>query len=114
VESAAELILKARRWPDFYDYQQQLDTWREVRADFADGVEAWEWALVDRAYAHLLRTSLIARPGEPCTPGHLDVITEMRQRAVRARAVVLERSASQRALEHLVKVLGPGPEETTK
>jgi hypothetical protein len=106
-----EIVTARKQWPDFYDYQQQLDTWREVRADFADGVEVWEWALVDRAYAHLHRTAQLARPGEPCKPSHLEVIEELRERVARAREVVLSKAGSGRELDRLVKVLGAGRAE---
>jgi hypothetical protein len=86
-EAMLEVVLKYRAWPDRLDLGPPISTWRDFRADFAAGVEAWEWALVDSFYSSLHRTSLMVRIGEPCTNGDLAVAAELLQTAVAARKV---------------------------
>jgi hypothetical protein len=42
-----------------------LDTWRGSREAFAEGVQSWEWALVDRCYSFVQRTIPMIRLGQP-------------------------------------------------
>lgn len=86
-EAMLEIVLKQGAWPDRLDLGPPISTWREFRADFAAGVKAWEWALVDSFYSSLHRTSLMVRVGEPCTSGDLAVATELLENAVAARKV---------------------------
>jgi hypothetical protein len=86
-EAMLEIVLKHGAWPDRLDLGPPISTWLEFRADFAIGVKAWEWALVDSFYSSLHRTSLMVRVGEPCTSGDLAVATELLENAVAARKV---------------------------
>lgn len=89
VEAMLDAILKRRAWPDRLDLDPPLETWRQFRADFAAGVMAWEWAVVDSFFSSLHRTSLMVRVGEPCTQGDLAVATELLESARTARQSVV-------------------------
>lgn len=89
VEAMLEVILKRRALPDRLDLDPPLETWRQFRADFAAGVMAWEWAVVDSFFSSLHRTSLMVRVGEPCTQGDLAVATELLESARTARQSVV-------------------------
>ena len=86
-EAMLDIVLKYERWPDRLDLDRPVATWGEFRADFAAGVKAWEWALVDSFYSGLHRASLMVRLGEPCTSGDLAVVAELRESAESARHV---------------------------
>ncbi|HEX6665522.1 MAG TPA: hypothetical protein VF081_02890 [Solirubrobacterales bacterium] len=87
-EAMLEIVLKYKAWPDRLDLDSPISTWRQFRADFAVGVEAWEWAKVDSFYSSLHRTSLMVRAGQPCTDGDLAVAEELLEAARAARNVV--------------------------
>ena len=106
LEAILEVILDGHRWPDRLDLQVQLQEWREVRAAFAEGVEAWEWALVDGVFSNLHRTALMVRPGQPCTAEDEKVVAWLLAVIPRARGVVLEYAASESERNQLAKQLG--------
>jgi hypothetical protein len=87
-EAMLEIVLKYQAWPDRVDLAPAIATWREFRSDFAAGVEAWEWALVDSFYSSLHRTSLMVRTGESCTPGDLSVVSGLLHSVQAARKIV--------------------------
>ena len=106
VEAAVELTLEQHRWPDRLDLESPLQTWRDAREAFADGVKAWEWALVDGLFSDLHRTARMVRLGEPCTQSDEKVLTSFLDRVPRARGVVIEHSTSADERDQLMKQLG--------
>lgn len=87
-EAMLEIVLESRYWPDRLELDPPISTWRQFRADFAAGVKAWEWALVDSFYSSLHRTSLMVRRGQMCTGGDLTVARQLLDSAKAARKVV--------------------------
>lgn len=102
VEAALDLVSKKTRW---VDRPQSLtaasETWRAQREAFAAGTNAAEWAIVDGWFNNLARTLPMVRPGQPATTDDVDVVKDVLAGVERARAIVLERSASSRELRNL-------------
>jgi hypothetical protein len=105
LEASVEVILEAKRWPDRFDLSSPLDTWRDSREAFAEGVEAWEWALVDGVFSYLHRTAPMVRLGEPCSAQDEDVLAVLLKRIPKARDLVLEHATSKRERDRLVAQL---------
>lgn len=95
-EAAFALLIERREWFR-HDFGPAISTWSEYRADFAAGVEIWEWAAVDAFYSNLLRSSAIARPGEAATDADIRVAEAMIEYAKEAWAVAIDRVASSKA-----------------
>src|SRR3954471_5154708 len=101
-EAVVEVVLKYQRWPDRLDLETPLQTWRESRERFAEGVEAWEWALVDGVFSNLHRTGLMVRLGQPCTANDKAVLTNFGAAIPRARDIVVRHATSEKERARLV------------
>jgi hypothetical protein len=105
-----EVIMKIGRWPDRFDLQSMLDTWRGVREPFASAVDAWEWALVDGIFSNLHRLSLMVRLGESFSEDDHDVMADLLARIPRAQEVALTYATSERERDEIMTQLRPQPE----
>lgn len=101
-EAMLKIVLERRAWPDRLDLDSPLATWHQFRADFAAGVAAWEWALVNSFFSSLHRTALMVRIGEPCTDGDLAVAAELLESARSSGRVVTPHAVPSKKERRLV------------
>jgi hypothetical protein len=110
LDEGLAIVLERDSWPDRLDLPAIVETWREVRKDFAPGVKAWEWALVDGTFSNLHRLSLMVRLGESLSPNDRDVVESFVERIPRTLDIVYRHGMTMPERHEVVRMLGRGSE----
>jgi hypothetical protein len=105
IEAASKMIIKSQRWPDRFDLDPALDTWRESRPALAAGVKPWDWTVVAACYSFTERTAPMVRLGKSATQNDLDVLAELQAWTADAQRIVAAHVAPKRQQAKAVREL---------